>query len=145
MQYKSLTPTADQSLSDWELKYIQKPIYSTIYTRPPSILKDKAYETPFVALLENGILFDDQIRNRVLSRKERLREAQEILDSKIQEDSDDNVIIQDTMSKCYQIVEGLSTLQDNKKRDLKQVVKAYKDLKRTLLSEIEVPENQRIS
>ena len=49
------------------------------------------------------------------------------------------------MSKCYQIVEGLSTLQDNKKRDLKQVVKAYKDLKRTLLSEIEVPENQRIS
>ena len=49
------------------------------------------------------------------------------------------------MLRSRRIVERLYTLQDDKKRDRKELRKAYKDLKLTLGSDIEPPERNSIN
>ena len=68
-------------------------------------------------LVEDGLNFNEQIRNRVLSRDEKLRDAKDLLESPISSLCDHQDIVLRQLERCRRIVERLYTLQDEKKRD----------------------------
>ena len=136
--------TADFTLSDWELMLVHQPICKK-FTIPSQHSNSLQSRKPLMSqLVEHGLYINEQIRNRVLSREEKLKDAKELLESPISSLNDHKDIVLNQIQRCRRIVERLYTLQDEKKRDQKEVMKAYRDLKIALGTEIEGPESTNI-